>query len=223
MQKGDFVRIDYIARLENGEIFDLTNEQLAKQEKIYNPKVGYKPVPIIVGAGFVIPGLDKELLKLGVGERKTVEIKPEDGFGNRDPNLVRVVPKKVFSDNNTEPKQGMIVDFSGMKGRIQSVVSGRVRVDFNNPLAGKKLVYEVEVKEKIDEPEKKIRMVLEFFGIDKAEIKFGEGADIETIKLPVDIKERISSLILEHVKPEGKELSKVRFIETYSKKEQQKA
>ena len=219
MQKGDFVRIDYVAKLENGEMFDLTDEQLARKENIYNPKVTYKPIPIIIGAGFVIPGLDKELLKMDVGEKKTVEISPEEGFGNRDPNLVRVVPKKVFKDNSTEPQQGMIVDFSGMKGRIQSVASGRVRVDFNNPLAGKKLIYEVEVKEKVDEPEKKIKMVLEFFGIDKAEIRLGEDIEIETIKLPVDIKEKISSLILENVRLEGKQPGKVKFIETYEKKE----
>lgn len=219
MQKGDFVRIDYVAKLENGEMFDLTDEQLARKENIYNPKVTYKPIPIIVGAGFVIPGLDKELLKMDIGEKKTVEISPEEGFGSRNPNLVRVVPKKVFKDNSMEPQQGMIVDFSGMKGRIQSVASGRVRVDFNNPLAGKKLIYEVEVKEKVDEPEKKIKMVLEFFGIDKAEIRLGEDIEIETIKLPVDIKEKISSLILENVKPEGKQPGKVKFIETYEKKE----
>lgn len=217
MQKGDFVRIEYVAKLETGEIFDLTNEHLAKKENIFNPKVTYKPIPIIVGAGFVIPGLDKELLKIDIGEKKTVEVKPEEGFGNRDPNLVRVVPRRVFRANNTEPQQGMIVDFSGMKGRIQSVASGRVRVDFNNPLAGKKLIYEVEVKEKVDEPEKKIKMVLEFFGIEQSEVKIGEDVEIETIKLPVDIKEKISALILENVKIEDKSLGKIKFVETYEK------
>lgn len=218
MQKGDFIRIGYVARLESGEIFDLTDGELAKKENIFNPKISYRPIPIIVGAGFVIPGLDKALLEMNVGDKRAIEVLPEDGFGNRDPKLVRVVPRKVFSDNRMEPQQGMIVDFSGMKGRIQSVSGGRVRVDFNNPLAGKKLVYELEVKERVDEPEKMIRMVLEFFGIEKAEVKLGEAAEIETSKLPVEVKEKISSLVIEHIKPEGKPIGKVKFIETYETK-----
>lgn len=218
MQNGDFIRIEYVARLENGEIFDLTDEETAKKEKIYNPKVSYRPVPIIVGAGFVIPGLDKELLNLDVGEKKTVEIPAEEGFGKRNPNLVRVVPKNVFRENKTEPQQGMVVDFSGIKGRIQSVAGGRVRVDFNNPLAGKKLVYDVEIKSRADRPEEQAKMIFEFFGIDNASVKFdGETAEIETIKLPVDIKEKISSFILQYVKADGRDLNKVRFLETYER------
>lgn len=217
MQKGDFVRVDYTARLESGEIFDVTREDTAKKEDIYNPKIKYRPVPIITGAGFVIPGLDKALLGMNVGEKKTVEISPEDGFGNRDAGLVRVIPKKVFRSNELEPQQGMVVDFSGMKGRVQSVSGGRVRVDFNNPLAGKKLIYEVEVMEKVEDPREQVKMVLEFFGIDKAEVRIAADVEIETVKLPVDAKEKISALITGNVKPDGKAVSKVRFIETYEK------
>lgn len=218
MQKGDFIRIDYVARLESGEVFDLTLEDIARKENIHNPKMPYRPVPVIVGAGFVIPGLDKELLSLGVGEKKRVEIQPEEGFGKRDPNLIRVVPKNVFRDNRLEPQQGMVVDFSGMKGRVQSVAGGRVRVDFNNPLAGKKLVYEVEIKEHITEPSQQVKAIFEFFGIDKAEVKIGEDAEIEAPKLPAELKEKISSLILDNIKPEGKEIKKVKFLDVYEKK-----
>jgi len=68
MEKGDFIRIDYVGRIKDTrEIFDLTNEEVAKNEKIFNPDVKYKPVPIIVGEKFVIKGLDEELLKMSVG------------------------------------------------------------------------------------------------------------------------------------------------------------
>lgn len=217
MNKGDFVRISYTGKLESGEIFDLTDEELAKKEGIFNPKIKYKPVPVIIGAGFVIPGLDKALAGMDTGEKKSVEVQSSEAFGERNAKLVRVIPRKVFRDMNYEPKQGQIVDFSGTKGRIQSVSAGRVMVDFNNPLAGKVLKYELEIKEKIDDSEGRINVVFEFFGIENVSMKINEGSlDIETIRLPAEVKDRISSLILEYAKPDG--VSKVRFIETFGGK-----
>jgi len=112
MQKGEFVRISYIGRV-NGEIFDLTDEDVAKREKIFNPRIKYKPVPVIVGAGFVIPGLDEELEKMKVGEKKKVTIPAEKAFGQRKKELVKVVPESAFKKQNFKPKAGLIVDFSG--------------------------------------------------------------------------------------------------------------
>lgn len=216
MEKGDFIKIDYVGKLESGEIFDLTNEELAKKENIYNPKIKYRPIPIIVGAGFVIPGLDKALSEMKIGEKKSINIRPEDGFGQRNPSLIKVVPRNAFKD--VEPRQGMIVDFSGIKGRIQSVSAGRIMVDFNNPLAGKVLIYDLEVKEKIENTNEKIISVFDFFGIENVENKMNNGIlDIEA-KVPPELKEKISSLMIEYVRPENKKIEKVRFIESYGKK-----
>lgn len=214
MERGDFVRIDYVGRLENGEIFDLTIEEVARKEKVYSPKIKYRPLPVIVGAGFMIPGIDRALETLSVGEKKSVDVAPEDAFGNRDPKLVRVLPIKVFE--NVEPNQGMIVDFSGMKGRVQSVSGGRVTVDFNNPLAGRALKYELEVKEKIEGWESQIKSACEFFGIENAEIKLSEKTvDIEASRLPDAVKDRIGRLVVDYVKPAGAKIEKVRFIDVY--------
>ncbi len=213
MKKGDFIRVNYVGRLETGEVFDLTDEGVAKKEGLHNEKIKYKPVPVIIGAGFLIPGLDNAVLSMKVGEKKNVEVKPEEGFGQRDPNLVRVVPKKVFEDK-VNPKPGMVVDFSGMRGRIQSVEAGRIRVDFNNPLAGKTLKYEIEITEEVQEPAAKINAVLEFFGAENTDVKLnGSEADIK-IKLPEHMKEKIGQLVLEHVS----EIKKVNFIDSYEKK-----
>jgi FKBP-type peptidyl-prolyl cis-trans isomerase SlyD len=214
MNKGDFVRIEYVGRLESGEIFDVTSEEEAKKNNVYNKGIKYRAIPVIVDAGFVIKGLDKALKEMSPGEKKTVDIKPEDGFGQRDPRLVRVVPRKAFRDRSIEPVPAMIVDFSGVKGRIQSVSAGRVMVDFNNPLAGKTLKYELEIREKIENTDDKIKAIFEFFGIDKITTKTENTVlDIETIRLPAEVKDRISSLIIEHITG----IEKVRFLETYEK------
>ena len=213
MQKGDFVKIAYVGRLETGEIFDLTDAETAKKEGIYNSKIIYRDLPVVVGARFLIKGLDSALLGLNVGDKKTVEVKPDDGFGQRDAKLVRTVPRKFFKDQKVEPRQGMIVDFGGMKGRIQSVDAGRIRVDFNNPMAGHTLKYDIEVKQNIEEPLEQVKALLEFFGADKVDAKIEGNTAIINIRLPSQLKGQLSSLIIEHVKG----IENVNFVESYGK------
>ncbi|MBI5060875.1 MAG: peptidylprolyl isomerase [Candidatus Aenigmarchaeota archaeon] len=217
MQKGDFIKINYIGRLESGEIFDLNVEEVAKKEGIYNEKVKYRPLSIIVGAGFVIPGLDHALLGMNVGEKKTIEVLPKEAFGERNPSLLRTVSEKEF-EGQVNPRPGMIVDFSNTKGRIQSVSSGRVRIDFNHPLAGKTLKYDVEIIEKIAGAEEKVAAILDFFGIEAHQKIAGSVVEIEPKRpVPHQIKERISYLVLEHVANEGKKTEKVRFIDVFER------
>lgn len=213
MENGQFVRVNYTGRLESGEIFDLTDAEVAKKGKIFDENINYKPVPVIVGEGFLIPGLDTALNGMQVGDKKSVDVLPEQGFGQRNAALVKVLPNKVF-EGKLDPKPGMVVDFSGMRGRIQSAEAGRVRVDFNNPLAGKVLKYDIEITEEIQAPLDKVKAILEFFGAENAEAQI-DGSEVNIrIKLPEHMKERISALIIKHI--DG--IVKVSFIETYVKK-----
>jgi FKBP-type peptidyl-prolyl cis-trans isomerase SlyD len=211
MKEGDFIRIDYIGRIKDtGEIFDLTIEEVAKKEGIYDEKREYKPVPVIVGEGFVIKGLDKALLSMNVGERKIIELKPEEAFGERRAELIKIFPLSFFEKQNVKPEQGMIVNISGIYGRIQSCNSGRVRVDFNNPLAGKDIIYDIEIKEVVVDDQKKIEMILEYFGI-KGDVKIKENSvEIECKELSLSIKKRIAGLIKKYIKKES-----VKFIEIF--------
>ena len=91
MKKGDIIHIDYDAWIvEKNELFDTTKEALAKEKNIYNEKLIYKPLPIIVSAGNVVKGLDDNLLSAEVGKEYSVELKPIDGFGERNPKLVEL-------------------------------------------------------------------------------------------------------------------------------------
>jgi len=217
IKKGDFIRIEYTGRLETGEVFDSTDEKVAKKENIFNPNIVYKPIPVVIGAGFVVPGLEKEIEKMKVGEKKSVIVAPEEGFGKRDPKLVRIVPTKIFKEKDIDPKPGMIADFSGMKGRVQSVDAGRVRIDFNNPLAGKILKYELEIKELIEDEKERVNSLLEFFGITNQKVDIKEKIiDIEVMPLPIDLKNRISYLIIEFM-----HMEKIRFIEVFEKRKKE--
>lgn len=162
LEKGDFIRINYVGKIkESGRVFDTTLEDVARKSNIYDEKITFKPAPIVVGAEHVIKGLDEALVGMEVGEKKTVVIPPERGYGVRDPKLVKVVHVKDFRRQGLKPVPGMRVEADGRVGRVQSVSGGRVRVDFNYELAGKVLEYEVSVEEKLNKVEEKIRLLLE--------------------------------------------------------------
>ncbi|BAA30505.1 FKBP-type peptidyl-prolyl cis-trans isomerase [Pyrococcus horikoshii] len=184
VERGDVIRLHYTGRVkETGQIFDTTYEEVAKEAGIYNPKGIYGPVPIIVGAGHVISGLDKRLVGLEVGKKYTLEVPPEEGFGLRDPKLIKVFTMGQFRKQGIVPFPGLEVEVTTdngrkMKGRVITVSGGRVRVDFNHPLAGKTLIYEVEIVEKIEDPIEKIKALIELrlpmIDRDKVIIEVGE-------------------------------------------------
>jgi len=226
MQKGDFVYISYVGRIkESGEIFDVTSEEIARKEGVYNPEVKYGDIPVIVGAGFVIPGLDEALEKMNVGEKRTVEVEPQKAFGERREDLIRLIPESEFKKQNIDVKVGDFISVNGVTGRVLSINAGRVRVDFNHPLAGKVLIYEVEIKKQITEVREKIYAILKYFSnLDEslADVKFENGtAEIEVkgFQLAARIKENVVRTIFEWIK----EINKVKFSEVYEKTEKPKS
>ncbi|NOZ82483.1 MAG: peptidylprolyl isomerase [Euryarchaeota archaeon] len=162
LQKGDFVRINYTGKLKkSGRVFDTTYEEVAKKEDIYDPRIRFKPQAVVVGAGHVIPGLDEALVGMEVGETREVEIPPEKGFGLRDEKKLKLIPLREFRKQKLRPYPGMKVEIDGNPGTVKAVSGGRVLVDFNSELAGETLVYEVNVEEKVNKLEEKVRLLLE--------------------------------------------------------------
>ncbi|NJE55367.1 peptidylprolyl isomerase [Thermococcus sp. 21S9] len=167
VEKGDVIKLRYTGRIkETGEIFDTTDEEIAKQAGIYKENGVYGPVPIAVGAGHVLQGLDEALEGLEVGKKYEIEIPPEKGFGKRDRKLIKTFTLGQFRRQGIIPFPGMPVEIETeggrkLKGRVLTVSGGRVRVDFNHPYAGKHLVYEVEIVEKVEDPIEKVKGMIE--------------------------------------------------------------
>lgn len=81
-EKGDFVLIDYIARVkETGEVFDTTKEDVAKKEKLYKEGELYEPNLVVIGESWVLKALDESLLTFELSQTKPTEIPPEKAFG----------------------------------------------------------------------------------------------------------------------------------------------
>ncbi len=177
--KKDVIRLHYTGKIkETGEIFDTTYEEVAKEAGIYREGAIYGPVPIAVGAGHVLKGLDEKLEGLKVGEKYTIELPPEKAFGKRDPRLIKTLTLGQFKRHGVYPFPGLEVEIDGRRARVLSVSSGRVRVDFNHPYAGKTVIYEVEVVEKIEDPIEKVKGLIELrlpkIDLSKVQIEVGE-------------------------------------------------
>lgn len=221
MKTGDFVYIDYVGRIkETGEIFDLTKEDVARENGIYDPKFKYRPIPVIVDSDLLIKGLSNALKEMKIGEKKKVEIKASDAFGERKEELIKIIPESIFKEQNIEPTPGYFVNIGGIRGRIISVSGGRVKVDFNHPLAGKTLEYEIEIVKEVKDKEGKIKSIVCYFtGVDEDEInlefkeKTIEISFKSMLDLPLRTKDLISRKIFEWV--EGVE--ELKFIENFKK------
>lgn len=184
VKNGDFVEVTYIGKIKGtGDIFDLTDEKLAREKRLFSENVLYGPMPVVLGAGHMLPGLEKAVVGMEAGSSKQVTLSSEDAFGPHMKERVQLVPERLFRQRNVEPKAGMVVNVEGMIGKIQSVNGGRVLVDFNHPLAGKEIEYEVRVERVIEEPTERIVALLKLYtrkayaGF-KVEMNGGDGAAI---------------------------------------------
>lgn len=171
--KGSFVRITYTGRIkETGELFDTTDEALAKKEGAFSPKMRYGPVTIIVGEGRVVKGLDEALEQMKVGDERVIDVPAERGFGDRSSELVKLIPLQEFKRQGFVPQQGMAITMNNLRGRVLSVNSGRVRVDFNHPLAGKTLTYQLRVEEQVGSRDAQAKGIVEFYLSEDVDVKF---------------------------------------------------
>lgn len=205
MQEHDFVRISYSGKIkESGQAID-SNEN----------------VPVVIGANWVIRGVDDALKEMKIGERKTIEISPEKGFGERNPNFIKLVAESEFRRHGQTPVPGMTINADNLIGRVLTVSGGRVRIDFNHPLAGKALVYDIEVKEKLEKIEDKIKAIMEFHTRGKPEgmkVKVHEKeVEIETPHIMnVLVKKRAADDIMKILG-----FDKVKFYEIFEKPKEQ--
>ena len=161
IQKSDFVIIDYTGKVkETGEVFDTTSEEIAKENKLYKQGDIYEPKLVVVGEGWVLKSLDEALLTFKLNKKETVEVPPENAFGNRDPEKVKLVPIRRLIARGITPRLGAQIEYDKKLATVRTMGSGRVTLDFNPPLAGKTLVYDVTVEKQLKTDEEKISALI---------------------------------------------------------------
>ncbi len=179
IEKGDFIKISYTAKTEDGHVFDTTDEDVAKANKLYNEKGKYGGDVVVVGRGHVVPGLDEELIGKDVGYKGSVKLPPEKAFGIRNPELIESVPLTRFKER---PAVGMQVLVDNRQGMVIRVIGRVAQVDFNKFLSGQTVIYDYEIKEKIVDREGKVQGILGMY-IGK---EFSINVDGETVTVEIN-------------------------------------
>ncbi|HLE97656.1 MAG TPA: FKBP-type peptidyl-prolyl cis-trans isomerase, partial [Candidatus Thermoplasmatota archaeon] len=126
VSKGSFVRVEYDAVTDDGILFDTTSADVARKHDAYSEKVVYEPLPIVVGAGRVLPGFDRALEEASVGEEREIVIPPSEAFGEKDPARFETHPLREFQKREVNPYPGMRVQMENRSGTVVSVTPGRV-------------------------------------------------------------------------------------------------
>ena len=135
-RKGNKVRVHYTGTLKDGEIFDSSS--------------GREPLEFVVGSGQMIPGFDRGVEGMSVGEERTVTLPPPEAYGERDEGRVFRVGRKSLPDGY-EPSLGDALLMSGggssMKVTVCGIDEDHVFLDGNHPLAGKELIFLIRLVE----------------------------------------------------------------------------
>jgi FKBP-type peptidyl-prolyl cis-trans isomerase 2 len=170
IKKGDFIEINYTGKLTTGDVFDTTDQAVATEAGIYNPKTKYGPAVIVVGEGHVIAGLDRNL----EGKEKGTyhfDVPDVDAFGKKSAAKMKLIPAKFFKKDNVRPFPGLQVNIDNEMGIVRSVSGGRIIVDFNHPLASKDVQYDVEILRVIDDLAEKVQSFFKLIGIAVDDVK----------------------------------------------------
>ena len=230
IEKGDIVWLEYDGWTVNPSgtqtLFDTTHDEVARKEGKFDEKKVYAEIPVIVGHGRLFPGLEDALLVAKVGESQEVLIPPEKAAGARDPRLVELKTEREFLRQEINPELGLEVSIGGRRGVITSVAAGRVRVDFNNPLAGKTIRYGFKVAKKASTPEERIRAILDMdYGLAESFLVTLKD-DAAEIRVPdvckTDEKWFVSKFRVVADLRELTGLRFIRFLEEYERKEPEK-
>ncbi len=130
------VTLHFAIKLESGEVVDSTE--------------GKSPAIFTVGDGNLLPGFEQSLYGLKAGDKRSIAIEPEHGFGQPNPQNVQVMPRGNFA--GMELSEGLLIIFNDaanaeLPGVVKQFDDAQVTIDFNHPLAGKRLTFEVEIVE----------------------------------------------------------------------------
>ena len=134
-KSGDTVHVHYTGKLDDGPVFD-TSE-------------GRDPLTFQLGKGMVVPGFEKAVTGMGVGEKKTVTFPSDEAYGPRLDQLTFTVPRENLPPGY-DPQEGETLRMEAKDGRQMDVVvtssdEGFVKLDANHPLAGRDLAFDVEL------------------------------------------------------------------------------
>ena len=162
LQEGDFVKLSYTIRtIEDGNLVDTTDKELAEEEGIDTEEQEFGPRTIVIGAGHVFDAVEADLKGKTVGDTGTVEVEAVDAFGEFDPDQVRTVSADKIPEDSRYP--GAHVNVDGQHGHVETIIGGRARVDYNHPLAGEDIEYDYEIVDVVSDRLERAQCLLDMY------------------------------------------------------------
>jgi peptidylprolyl isomerase len=186
-KQGDFLLLNYTLKVkESGETVDTTYDAVAKDAHIHREDGSFKPRFIILGEGWMPKGLEESLVGVSPGKQTTVELTPEKGFGARDPGKIRLVPLRRFREKGVDPVPGRQIELDGRQAMVRAVGAGRVQVDYNHPLAGRTLIYDISIEKVLEDEKEKILNIisLRIPEVDNSKFNLHKSKEELTIDVP---------------------------------------
>ena|SRR3989344_1130483 len=199
IKKGDFIELDYVGKLTNGQVFDLTSKEDAKKFNLFDEKAEYKPRIICIGENEILKPIDDFLVGKELGKDYTLEIKKEDTKWRRDPGLVKVMNSNSLRDQNIKPYPGMSLVIDDIVARVVSVSGGRIVLDFNHPLAERDVVYELKPIKLVSDSKEKIKAIMFNHFSYHSEIEFDKGK-VSLFNIPKEFQGKITERLKELIK-----------------------
>jgi len=228
--KGSLILVDYTAKVKDTEeVFDTTIEEDAKKHSIHEQNFKYQPKLVSIGEVSypVLKGLDEALAKTAVGDKLTIEVTPDKGFGERDSGKVRMIPIRKLGEDAEKVSVGDSIEVDNKRGTIRYIGSGRVQVDYNHRYAGKTILFDVNVIKSLDTPNDKIDSILKNrLPVEDTKITFDLKDKEVNIMIPEEILRADGLQIMKHfiqldVFKFVSTLEKVSFVETHVNKQAQ--
>ena len=226
--KSSLILVDYTAKVKDTEeVFDTTIEEDAKKHSIHEPNVKYQPKLVSIGEVSypVLKGLDEALAKTSVGDKLTVEVTPDKGFGERDSGKVRMIPIRKLGEDAEKVSVGDTIEVDNKRGIIRFIGSGRVQIDYNHRYAGKTILFSVNVIKSLDSPNDKIDGILKNrLPVEDSQITFDLKEKEVNIIIPEEILRADGLQIMKHFIQLDlfkfvPTLEKINFVETHLNKQ----
>lgn len=212
IKDGSCITIEYNGYIKDGNLlFDTTSEKKAKEAGIFQKEKQYSALNIIVGKELIVKGVDDSFKTKKVGDEYSIELSPEQAFGMRIGKLIKLIPTKYFTKSDIHPMRGLQVHIDNVPGTIISVSPGRVIVDFNHPLAGKELIYEVKIVAEVNDNKLIVQTVADYF-FGKGNAKIGVEKHNLTVKTQVKVPEQMQNMFKKALKETLKSKYSVTFV-----------
>ena len=219
--KGSLVVIDYTAKVKDtGEVFETTSEEEAKKHSLHETNIKYQPKLVSIGELWIIKGVDEALEKTSVGDKKTIEVTPDKGFGERDTSKIRKIPLRKLGEDAEKVSIGDTIEVDDKKGIIRFIGAGRVQIDYNHRFAGKTILYDINVLKELKSDDEKISGILKrWVPVKDDKILFKKTGSVLDITVPEEIFRTDNLTALKHLVQTDifkfvSTLEKINFIET---------